>query len=985
LDEATVPQRKRIESSYESARDIDEATISRPTLAQAHQDGFLGIAKSRELEDDMSMFMSMSMSMPSDLPDSCRPEIYKDFNDVLDCLSHIKEPNKEMWAARRSCTLKIFNQQVLEQYASLNLVLNSIDTNYELDECYDFDPYQFYEGPTLEQLTARLETEESIGTFTAELIAEVMCFNDGHTALTESLLSGTYFYPPIDVESRLDENGVQAFYVSDPQAVIIKRKDFASEVSGTGEDPQQEHAGKMIKTINGIKPLEYYLNVVECDGWNKDEGTRLNLFLERGAMLPRLIEGGLPANGEFNVEFADGSSMQSRWGAKATSFSMDLDDMLDYLLPADNDAQQFFDFLGESGINNICSDEISAAPSLFAPRQVDDSKRLLSGEGDPLRHKTSELHGRALQVDSCISFFADEDINSKVNLSNRQNDVCTKDEATGATLCIVCKVEIEFITTATVSTVLMESKTVAVFKMEPEFPVDNLIWMHALKVAAELAKMETNEELIIDVIGNLGGSINAGYIMNDYLYRGNANAPSFARPVDACEWYDFIENPTMKYLIEMKADQSTWVYPDDEDLKIIADLLHKLFVEETFLKDEVLSIKQSLTEEALHQQAESCIDIIEKAASDDGEPTDEEKGEVKPCLELLGDVASTLNPYAPSNIKPAGTANFMSLTHPEKVFQAPNWDFFLQKVPRQFGTQTQYMTSKAFIPDECSWYMKEVNGSELPIKLDPIEGGLRSIKYITDGVCGSTCSVSTTRPFVDGLSTVITFGGVQGKRHDITTFNGGNVNTQAGSVWKDFALEVILTAAITEPLVPAEAVLLPMPINVNVTSAQRLQYPKAMGDNAMPREFYKIPSSYQLPIWTSMPLDISALNGSSLAFPTLMKVYTEAAIKPDKPLKQYCVGTEYYADEEGKKYPRCETLDADVDCDKYCGNLEFDAGDSESQQECKCVDLSEACAEGTVGKSDDSSESGKAAGASFVSTTFSVVASILLFSRATMV
>jgi hypothetical protein len=80
-----------------------------------------------------------------------------------------------------------------------------------------------------------------------------------------------------------------------------------------------------------------------------------------------------------------------------------------------------------------------------------------------------------------------------------------------------------------------------------------------------------------------------------------------------------------------------------------------------------------------------------------------------------------------------------------------------------------------------------------------------------------------------------------------------------------------------------------------------------------------------------------------------MKVYTEAAIKPDKPLRQYCIGTEYYVDEEGKKFPRCETLDADVNCDKYCGVQKFDAaGDVESQQQCKCVDLSEACAEGTV-------------------------------------
>jgi hypothetical protein len=210
---ATEPLRKRTESSYKSA----EAPISRPTLAEEHQDEFSGKANSRELEEDMSVSMSMSLSMSAaevgNLPDSCRPEPYKDFNDVLDCLSHIKEPNQEMWAARRSCTLKIISQQVLEQYASLNLVLNSIDNDYELDECYDFDSYQFYEAPTLDQLTAQLLTEESIGTFTAEVMAQGVCFNDAHTALTGNVsfinddlalpignfLSLPYLYPPIDV------------------------------------------------------------------------------------------------------------------------------------------------------------------------------------------------------------------------------------------------------------------------------------------------------------------------------------------------------------------------------------------------------------------------------------------------------------------------------------------------------------------------------------------------------------------------------------------------------------------------------------------------------------------------------------------------------------------------------------------------------------------------------------------------------------------
>jgi hypothetical protein len=52
---ATEPQRKRIE-----AQSIDEATISRPALAEEHQDGFLGIANSRELEDDMLLMLIQS-------------------------------------------------------------------------------------------------------------------------------------------------------------------------------------------------------------------------------------------------------------------------------------------------------------------------------------------------------------------------------------------------------------------------------------------------------------------------------------------------------------------------------------------------------------------------------------------------------------------------------------------------------------------------------------------------------------------------------------------------------------------------------------------------------------------------------------------------------------------------------------------------------------------------------------------------------------
>jgi hypothetical protein len=59
--------------------------------------------------DDGGIFDSGSAST-SDLPDTCIPEAYKDFSDVLDCLSHIKE-NEKTWADRRSCTVDLINLQ----------------------------------------------------------------------------------------------------------------------------------------------------------------------------------------------------------------------------------------------------------------------------------------------------------------------------------------------------------------------------------------------------------------------------------------------------------------------------------------------------------------------------------------------------------------------------------------------------------------------------------------------------------------------------------------------------------------------------------------------------------------------------------------------------------------------------------------------------------------------------------------------------------
>mmetsp|Transcript_23464 Transcript_23464/g.50611 ORF Transcript_23464/g.50611 Transcript_23464/m.50611 type:complete len:177 (-) Transcript_23464:6-536(-) len=70
------------------------------------------------------------------------------------------------------------------------------------------------------------------------------------------------------------------------------------------------------------------------------------------------------------------------------------------------------------------------------------------------------------------------------------------------------------------------------------------------KVAVEVARLVLPGELLVDVAGNGGGDVGAGYALNDYLYRGMAEATSFALPIDSCEWYDFPKSPALDWQLK---------------------------------------------------------------------------------------------------------------------------------------------------------------------------------------------------------------------------------------------------------------------------------------------------------------------------------------------------------------------------------------------------------------------------------------------------
>ncbi|KAL7547272.1 hypothetical protein ACHAWF_010597 [Thalassiosira exigua] len=521
--------RKRTQARAQMARPLTKGP-QEFNQASALEDPLVRHLNEAEGEMSMSMPMEAASQEGGSLPATCAPEDYKDFNDVLDCLSRIKE-NEKTWIDRRECTINIINEQIGGLYTSAPILRNNIDTDFELDECYDFPIHEYNLASDIDDWLFDLSDEESIGTFVAKAHAQFVCFNDAHTGFYPPLLLGMTAFPPIGIRVTLDEDGKQAFYVNGEGLSVIS-SDWHTE---SGID-LGDYDGKKIESINGVPPLDYYLKVVECNGQHNDIGVRFNDFVMQSLQqisgyFVRFVEDGLPDNGSFNVVFDDGTSLDTRWGVSTSNLPTSLDEMAALLVAVDDEKAEYFDFLEDQNITTICTEQVLSSPSLYEGLDISPKPvRALQEDGDETGDDVSP---------ECMDVFYDDE-GELVDLSTRDSgtDMCHFNEAINATTCLICvatkgegKVGVLKVTT--------EEKSVMIYKMDG-FMVDLLDsndWLKALDVAAKLAQIETkNEELIIDQIGNGGGIVIAANVMNDYLFRGNPGAPSFSSPIDSFEW-----------------------------------------------------------------------------------------------------------------------------------------------------------------------------------------------------------------------------------------------------------------------------------------------------------------------------------------------------------------------------------------------------------------------------------------------------------------
>ena len=149
----------------------------------------------------------------------------------------------------------------------------------------------------------------------------------------------------------------------------------------------------------------------------------------------------------------------------------------------------------------------------------------------------------------------------------------------------------------------------------------------------------------------------------------------------------------------------------------------------------------------------------------------------------------------------------------------------------------------------------------------------------------------------------MSFGGLADTPLDVTSYNGGIANEQTQSEravqYANSAADLkVFKPTLTNPL--AEAVMLPLPLNAQLQYTQSAQYPTVLGDNALPREWYKVPAQHHLNVWTQVDHPYTQQNfvESERGMQWLAeRLYIPAAKKPFKTYPRPDLGE--YEKEEG--------------------------------------------------------------------------------------
>lgn len=148
------------------------------------------------------------------------------------------------------------------------------------------------------------------------------------------------------------------------------------------------------------------------------------------------------------------------------------------------------------------------------------------------------------------------------------------------------------------------------------------------------------------------------------------------------------------------------------------------------------------------------------------------------------------------------------------------------------------------------------------------------VSFVSDGTCGSACALFTQGIQTNGDAVAFTYGGVAGTAMDVASFAGGNVE-EYDSFWPNLAFAAKLGHLASLGAAPwseaHEHTWVAHPIAFPTKASARfnwnMMFVEAMGDDALPRQFYLIPGRKHFDFWASTDVELADLYAQIAAIP----------------------------------------------------------------------------------------------------------------------
>ena len=241
----------------------------------------------------------------------------------------------------------------------------------------------------------------------------------------------------------------------------------------------------------------------------------------------------------------------------------------------------------------------------------------------------------------------------------------------------------------------------------------------------EIAKKEGTDRLLIDVIGNGGGLVDLSYLMMAFF------EPSWISndTRELSEDYDFRISPAMYEIVDNLAKTRASV-PDEPTAEEVANYL------KVFSQNPVTDDLQNMTAAERREFIHKTIDQFE----------------------------SFLTRLAFFGLVDRADGNIMSLSY-----------LIQHQVPRRRGGRLGNYTRKGA-------YQFTTTAQDFNKSFGfPQERVFNHIVLLTDGTCGSACSLFSTKMMLSRRAVAVSYGGLLGQAMDTSSFAGGNVVVRTGS------------------------------------------------------------------------------------------------------------------------------------------------------------------------------------------------------------